>query len=65
MCRPEMTVRTLPLETAEFARTILLKEISVAAKRNYGSYGSGVGIRHFDLMSDTRITLSAVRGYRS
>lgn len=29
MCRPEMTVRTLPLETAEFAKTILLKEISV------------------------------------
>lgn len=29
MCRPEMTVRMLPLETAEFAKTILLKEISV------------------------------------
>lgn len=29
MCRPEMTVRTLPLETVEFAKTILLKEISV------------------------------------
>jgi len=49
MCKPEMTVRTLPLETTEFAKTILLKEISVPPReimaRTVAVSGSDISIR--------------------